>query len=242
VSLGGHLTTILRGILHRHPERVTNLPNASTPVPGDQENLIKQITAPLKFLFVGRFVSNKGIPLLLEAVKQLSAEGLTDNLELHLIGKGPLFARMKTEYALPSVNFLGFVADEDLQQHYLDKDVFILPTLFEGMPTVIIEAMACGMPIVVTDTGATTDLVDATNGMIIEKNNVPAIKSAILQYLGMDKNALKQQSEASLKKFHDRFSWKKVAEGHMRVFEEVLSEAGSKNEGDVGRSGTEPLR
>jgi glycosyltransferase involved in cell wall biosynthesis len=94
---------------------------------------------------------------------------------------------------------------------------------------------------VVTDTGATTDLVDATNGMIIEKNNVPAIKAAILQYLGMDTNALKQQSEASLKKFHDRFSWKKVAEGHMRVFEEVLSESVSKNEGEVGGSGTDLL-
>lgn len=226
VSLGGHLTTILRGILRQHPERVTVLPNASNPAPVEEAKLIKTVTPPLRFLFVGRFVSNKGIPLLLEAASQLHAQGFAGRFELHLIGKGPLFEQMKARYSLPGIHFLGFVADEDLQQHYLTRDIFILPTLFEGMPTVIIEAMACGMPIIVTDTGATTDLVDHTNGLIIEKGSVPAIMTAITQWISKDPETIRACSAASLRKFNARFSWEKVAIGHQRVFREVLANAG----------------
>jgi glycosyltransferase involved in cell wall biosynthesis len=220
VSLGGRLTNILKELLPE--ERIAVLHNASNAPDLPVQSLVKQVVPPLRFLFVSRFVSNKGIPYLMEAVGLLHEAGWSDRFELHLVGKGPLFESSRAGCTSPNVHFLGFVPDEDLNQHYLSNHVFLLPTLFEGMPTVIIEAMAHGMPVIVTDTGATTELVDDSNGRIIEKANAQAIVEAVQQFCTLPAERLAAMSQASLSRFHERFSWPQVAQAHMLLFEEVL--------------------
>jgi glycosyltransferase involved in cell wall biosynthesis len=199
VSLGGRLT----GILQRNgrPDHVVVLPNATNLLALPDASLIKVPAAPLRFLFVGRFAHNKGIGVLLQAAQTLNAAGYQDRFVLDLAGKGPLFEEMNTQYPLPNVNFLGFADDALLDRCYLEDHVFVFPTLFEGMPTVVLEAMARAMPILVTDTGATLELVDASNGFIVPKNDVHGLQKAMQAMLDMP--AADYQAQAHLALFRD---------------------------------------
>lgn len=219
VSLGGSLTQILKRV--GNADRVVVLPNATHLVQMPEEQLIKKKSTPLKFLFVGRFAYNKGIGVLLEAAKQLNGEGHQALFELHLAGKGPLFEEMRSRYPLANVHFHGFVSDADLDIAYLENHVFILPTLFEGMPTVVLEAMARAMPILVTDTGATRELVDAENGLILQKNDVQNLMQAMRTMIQMDHSQFGMLSAASLDRVQKRFTWEAVAEAHLRLFREM---------------------
>lgn len=215
ISLGGRLTPILQS--KTSPGKVKVLPNAVN-VPEINPRNFNRADGPVKFLFVGRFALNKGINILAQAVKELNAAGYTDKFIFNLVGKGPLFDSYKNEYAFPNLNFLGFADDDKLSDLYRTNDVFVLPTLFEGMPTVVLEAMACGMPIIVTDVGATLEMVDQSNGFIIEKNDVESLKNAILKYSELSDVNKKSMSEASYSRVKDKFTWKIVADKHAGLF------------------------
>jgi glycosyltransferase involved in cell wall biosynthesis len=128
---------------------------------------------------------------------------------------------MKAAYPLPNVRFRGFVTDEELDQAYLDDEVFILPTLFEGMPTVVLEAMARAMPVIVTDTGATLELVDDTNGIIIPKQDSAATMQAMRRMIEMPDAEYLAMSRQSLQKFKAKFTWEAVAQAHLKLFREL---------------------
>ncbi len=217
IALGGRLTDILRKRVAR-PDQLIVLPNATNPVPLPKEELIKRPEGKTKFMFVGRFAYNKGIDVLLKAVQSLNEEGLQDRFELDLCGKGPLFEEMKATFPLPNARFRGFVSDEDLDQAYLDNHVFVLPTLFEGMPTVVLEGMARAMPVIVTDVGATLELVGSENGLIIRKKDVKHLTESMKLIIKMDQRNLVELSKRSLEKFLARFTWEALAREHLNLF------------------------
>lgn len=219
ISLGGRLTHIL----NRKSSAVVVLPNATNPVAMEAASLHKTPAKPMRFMFAGRFAHNKGIEVLLEAALQLNQAGRSADFQLDLVGKGPLFESLKSKYALPNVNFLGFVSDEALARCYLESHVFVLPTLFEGMPTVVLEAMARAMPIIVTDVGATRELVDTSNGIIIEKQDIPDLVRAMTTLLDLSAHDFSELSQHSLQKFLARFTWEAVAQQHLDLFRKMKS-------------------
>ena len=221
VSLGGHLTRILRQIVPK--ERIVNLPNAVA-LPDDSELKPKpDLNEPIKLFFVARFASNKGIHILMQAIKELNAIGYADKLEFNLGGKGPLYEQYKEECKEPNVNLLGFVSDEDLKRLYAESDVFVFPTLFEGMPTVVLEAMSNYLPIIVSDTGATKELVHSDNGYVIEPGDVEGLKDAIVSYYQLSAEDKNRMSQTSYDRFSGKFTWGRVAEKHMELFREIQS-------------------
>ncbi len=218
VALGGYLTDILNAEV-RNAEVVV-LPNAVNLPEGVVMKQKPDANEPLKLLFVSRFASNKGIHILIEAIRQLNEEGY-DQLQYHLGGKGPLFEHYTTNHQYNNVHYLGFVSDEQLKELYTTSDAFVFPTLFEGMPTVVLEAMSHYLPIIVSDTGATSELVDKQNGYLIDSNNIGQLKEAIKALVAlpaMEKNKL---SEQSYQRVAERFTWQKVAERHMALFERM---------------------
>lgn len=215
VSLGGRLTDILKREMRYSGGKIITLPNAVNPGPLPQRNFDKD---KLQLLFVGRFAFNKGINLLMDAVEKLNEEGYRNRLHFNLVGKGPLFEEYSKRYAFENVSFLGFADDDRLMELYRENDLFVFPTRFEGMPTVVLEAMAAGMPVVVSDTGATSELVDSTNGFLIETNNVRALKWAIQRFYQLSPAERKELSDASYDRVCKNFTWQKVARMHLDLF------------------------
>lgn len=128
---------------------------------------------PLRVLFVGRLVVEKCPADLLAAVEELAS------VELVVAGEGALSASLRRN-AGGGVRFLGTVGQEDLPGWYAWADVFCLPSRAEGLPVVLMEAMATGLPVVTTPVGGIPELVvDGGNGLLVDPGDVAGIGAAL---------------------------------------------------------------
>jgi glycosyltransferase involved in cell wall biosynthesis len=223
VSLGGRLTTILQRHVPEPGRRIVVLPNGVR-LPAEPCRRRTEQPSTCSLLFVGRFAANKGIKDLLAAMSLLTAEGLGDRFSLHLVGTGPLYDELRGGNRLPNVIFHGGVNDADLHRLYCESDLFVLPTLFEGMPTVVLEAMARELPIIVTDVGATRELVDDRNGCIIPTRSPRDLADALKRFAALPSTTRAALGAASLQKVLERFTWDQVAEAHHAVFIRLAKE------------------
>jgi len=139
-------------------------------------------------IFVGTFNHNKGVDRLLEAVK-----GFKTEIGLVLLGDGPI----KPEGT--SIYHKGIVAHQQVAEWLSAADVFVLPTLAEGSSNSILEAMACGLPIISSKGDFNTDIMDDTVGISVNPTDISEIRNAIIK-LKNDQDLRQAMSIASLEK------------------------------------------
>ena len=119
-------------------------------------------------LFAGNLKPVKGIDLLVKAFS-----GLEDTrIHLHILGTGPEWAQLKAiaqvERVSDRVFFHGNIRHDDMSIWYNAADLFCLPSLNEGTPNVILEALACGLPVVASDTGGIPEMITPESGALFE--------------------------------------------------------------------------
>ncbi|NNF01932.1 MAG: glycosyltransferase family 4 protein [Bacteroidia bacterium] len=219
ISLGGKLTGILEDRIKSSKQKLAIIPNAVNPPPSKKAKT--NWREPLHFMFVGRFAFNKGIEDLLQCAADLNYSGYEERVKFSLVGKGPLYEKLKARYVAPNIYFAGFASDDELNRIYQDAHMFVLPTLFEGMPTVVLEAMGHGLPIAVTDVGATKEQVDSSNGYIIRKHDPSSIKNAIVDFIEKTDAEKTAMSQASIDRVHSKFTWTQVAAKHKELFRSI---------------------
>lgn len=138
----------------------------------------------IRLLSVGRLDPEKGIIYLIQALDELVANGKTDII-LDLVGDGSEEKRLRWEVSKRGlaqyVNFLGYVShSHELFSLYRQSDIFILPSLTEGWPQTLFEAMATRVPIVATRVGGIPYLIeDGENGLLINPASPRAICKAV---------------------------------------------------------------
>ncbi|ABB31733.1 glycosyltransferase [Geobacter metallireducens GS-15] len=142
---------------------------------------LKSQNAPLKLLFVGRLVKEKGIFEALEAFNRL--HGADGQVELTVAGDGPAYPELSTMCKYISdgaLRFLGHVSGETLEQAYREADLLVIPSYHEAFPYAAIEAMRAGLPMISTSSGALEMLVeDGVTGFKIPPRDVSALEKAI---------------------------------------------------------------
>jgi glycosyltransferase involved in cell wall biosynthesis len=151
---------------------------------------------PLRILFVGRLVPEKGPMLLLEALAQLPA----GSFEARLVGAGPLqvaLAHRIVELGLEhAVSLVGPVGQDQLPAQYAWADAFCLPSFAEGLPVVLMEAMATGLPVVSTRIAGIPELVqDGVCGLLVPAGRVDSLTQALVRLA--DDPALRSRMGAS---------------------------------------------
>lgn len=237
ISLGGKLTSILQGLAIGSKCRVVVLPNA-TDVPVRSELPAEQLTAgdpglrrgyqqPLTLLFVGRFAFNKGLDVLMTVAERLVKEGKPDLVCFQLAGDGPLLAQYQQAGLPANVELLGRVDDPQLDKLYAECDALILPTRFEGMPTVVLEAMARAKPIIVSDVGASGELVSPHNGYLLPPGDAEQLYNAVLAFASRSLEVRAKMGAYSYERVKEVFSWPVVVKGFERLFAEVAAGKGS---------------
>lgn len=218
VSLGGKLTGILQA---QGAREVVVLPNAVEIPAGFQR--CPPGNGTVRFLFVGRFAFNKGIDLLMAVARRFANEGIPASFEL--VGGGPLLEHYRSTGLPPNVELLGRVDDDQLFSLYAERDCLVLPTRFEGMPTVVLEAMARGCPVVVSDVGATADLVrDGHSGFLLPPGDAKALYEGLLRFINLSGEARHAMGLAGQALAGSRFAWPRVAAEYVALFQRLALE------------------
>lgn len=173
-------------------------------------------------VFSGRFIERKGIPFLLQAWQSLYND--FPDARLVFLGDGPLLAdmrRMAGELGIEnSVQFRGHVPRvKNLLQA---ADIFVFPSLQEGMPNSLLEAMACGLPPVATRIGGVEDIiVDGENGILIEPADVASLAAGLRRLLADEKLASTMASRAS-QTIQDHYSLDGTIPKYLALYRSLL--------------------
>ena len=134
----------------------------------------------LRLLFVGRLAPVKGLRVLFEAVELLAPD--MPNLRLILVGDGPDRARLEAA-ANPlgdQVQFLGYKSQAEVAGLMKAADIFVLPSFAEGVPVVLMEALASHLAVIATRVAGVSELVeDGTSGLVVPPGHVEALMEAI---------------------------------------------------------------
>ena len=149
-------------------ERVAIIPNGVdtekyTPGPS---TIKEELGAERLFVYQGRISPEKNVEALLKAWKQAR---LGPRTKLAIIGDGPMAATLKSFYPTEyGIEWLGYISDEARRIEILQgADVFVLPSLIEGLSLSMLEAMACGLAVVATDVGADGEVIDGGAGIVL---------------------------------------------------------------------------
>ena len=163
------------------PDQVAVIPNGvdvQKYSPGPS-NLKAEFKAQRLFVYQGRLAPEKNVEALLRAWKQ--SEMRLDS-KLLIVGDGPLKASLEPFYGSEhGILWLGFVADENRRIEILrGADVFILPSLVEGLSISLLEAMACGLACLATDVGADGEVMEKGAGVILSTQRVTSQLRTVL--------------------------------------------------------------
>jgi glycosyltransferase involved in cell wall biosynthesis len=138
-------------------------------------------TGRLRLLFVGRLTAIKGLRVLMAALDR--ARAVNPAIDLTLIGDGEDRAWVEAQAArLGGVVCLGFRSQGEVAAALAEHDAFVLPSFAEGVPVVLMEAMASGRPVIATRVGGVSELVaDGQSGLLVAPGDAEALANAILR-------------------------------------------------------------
>lgn len=167
-------------------------------------------------LFSGRLTEQKGVEYLIRSFEKLNL----DEKFLIIVGDGDLKDKLeKLVSELKIDKYVLFAGKrEDVVPYLQMADIFVLPSLSEGLPLSLLEAMACGLPVVATKVGGNIDLVeDKVNGYLVEPGNVDEIKNAIENLL-RDEEKLKEIGKINREKIVRSYSFEAIGEKYLSLF------------------------
>jgi glycosyltransferase involved in cell wall biosynthesis len=179
----------------------------------DKDKARKELGLPLDkkiIIFIGRISKTKGIDLLIQAMEGINSE----DIELKIIGYGKErdeLESMAKEKNLKNVEFLGGIFGDKKRRYLNAADILVLPSLKEGAPVTVMEAMASNLPAVVSDVGGTNLMIkNGVNGILIKKGDPIEIYEGI-------KKGLKFKTK-DIRRYAERYRWKKIIDDTIKDY------------------------
>ena len=203
-SYGGKITDIIRS-LDVTPEKIIELPSGVES--NSLSNEIKPVGQILRFLFLGRYERRKGIEELNDAISTIVSKEQKQKTEFHFIGPIPQEKHLQNK----AVIYHGEIRDRvKLTAAIKNCDVLICPSWSEGMPNVILEAMANGLTVIATDVGAVNVLVNEKTGYLIDNSVPELIRNEIEKILASSNEELDSKKQNALNYIKESFVWEKL--------------------------------
>lgn len=183
----------------------------------DNEEMIKnaKLKKDLKKIsYIGRFTNQKGIVYLMETIKTFR----NSEIKFEIYGKGELkqyIEEVIKKEKLKNVELKGFLDAKEVKNVLYDTDALILPSIDEGFPYILVEAVSCGVPCIASNVGGVSEIIiDNKTGKLTEKKNVDSICKAIKEIEKGDISLLSQNCLKTAKKF----SLKKMIEELEKIY------------------------
>lgn len=181
-------------------------------------------------LSVGHLVERKGHHLVLEALKALP------ECDLVIIGErgtesGGMVNELHRQAEAPElagrVRFVDNQPQDRLRDWYGVVDALVLATNLEGMPNVVLEALACGTPVVATSVGGIPEIMTTPEaGVLMQERTAEGVAAAVKELFG------RYPDRAATRRFAETLSWDETTRGQLALFNRVLEEARSASKGD----------
>lgn len=181
----------------------------------------------ISFIFIGALTKEKGIDKLLEAFKEALYK--QKNIKLAIIGTGPLRSYCKRfiedERCEKNVRLLGELSHTLTMAHLSNSDALILPSLGEGKPRVIQEALSFGIPVVATDVGEVKNMIkDSENGILLRPGQTDELFDAILRFSKDEglRNRLASQASIKAKTLrNNEYSWRAIVKSLLSIYSDI---------------------
>ena len=203
-SLGKKLTDLL------HKLKVSSTKIIQLPIGIGEDwlndSVVEKNAREISFLFVGRYERRKGVEELNQALLRIRSP---KKIKFYFVGDIPDTKKSSFDNAI----YFGKISDQiELKKIYKNCAVLICPSHAEGMPTVILEAMASGLAILATDVGAVAELVDFSNGFLMKESSEDNILKGIEFFVNSESDVISQMKRRSIEKVKNGFLWQQVVQ------------------------------
>ncbi|WP_013322287.1 glycosyltransferase family 4 protein [Gloeothece verrucosa] len=205
------------------PQKLAVIPNGVDPQkysPGFS-SLKTRFNAKRLFVFLGRIATEKNVEALLKAWKH---SDLGADSKLLIVGDGPLTSALEPFYGPEyNIHWLGFVAEENQRIEILQAaDVFILPSLVEGLSLSLLEAMSCGVACIATDAGADGEVLEDGAGVILNTQGVTIQLKTLLPLFRDHPEITQLLGEKARQRVLDRYTLSQNINHLEKLYAEVL--------------------
>lgn len=181
----------------------------------------------IKILFIGRLIPRKGFQRVIQAlplVKELTNKPFV----IEVVGTGSaqseLDALAQTLKVSDLIHYTGLVPYEKLEQSYQYADIFILTSLSEGMPSVILEAMGCGLPIIASNVGGNNEIVhDGVNGYLINGDDIQQLADKLAMLINDD--ALRVSMGKHSREMALSYDWREIMGTYNQLYVSHLNKS-----------------
>jgi glycosyltransferase involved in cell wall biosynthesis len=173
-------------------------------------------------LYVGLIEPRKNLPMLISAFKRFIDSG--KDYKLVLVGSyGWMYEKLLKQInnldLEGMIYFTGYVSQEDLPLVYNLSSLFVYPTIYEGFGLPVLEAMACGVPVITTDVSSLPEIVGEA-GMLVPVNDVEALYGAMIAVLG-DEDVRRKMINKGMQRAA-KFTWEQTAKLTFQVYQQVM--------------------
>jgi glycosyltransferase involved in cell wall biosynthesis len=213
-SYGGKITELLLEMQIKK-ERILEIP---TGISADWINEKPTSSEKLrKIVFSGRYERRKGVEELTKVLRSLLPS--EKNFEFHFIGPIPKNKQIYSE----RITYHGMIKDNAKMKMLMrEMDVLVCPSHSEGMPNVIMEALASGLAVIATDTGACSVMVNEKNGWLIPVRDEKKLADAISEAINMEPAVLDEKKRNAVETVKADFTWEKIAAQTIWLIEEKI--------------------
>jgi glycosyltransferase involved in cell wall biosynthesis len=215
-------------------ERIIHIPNG-VETEQIERKVDYRLDHEIRVTFVGRLHPQKGVDVLLSALRQVQTGSPQFSWQLRLIGTGEHqseFEAMVHQLAIDgSVEFLGQV--DDPLRLLPQGDIFVLPSRSEGMSNALLEAMASGLPCIVTDIAGNKEIIaQGVNGLLVQPDNQDDLAAAMAS-LATDQKLRERLGQEAIRTVEAQYSLDSVASQYTTLYTEML-QSGLENQEYVG--------
>lgn len=219
VALSQLVRTTIEKVYHLPQTKIPIIYNG-VPLPEEKNKRDYSLADSVKIINIGRYTDVKNQESLINAVAELHKEN--SHIQLDIYGDGPTKSRLNA--AIKKQQAEGFIRDNGLTSNVKEKlrdaDIFVLPSLYEGMPMTIIEAMGAAMPIIASRVGGIPDMIeDGVDGLLCEPNK-ESIKSCLLRITNTPSLCKKLGSKAFKKA--EVFSARRMALAYEKLYSSLI--------------------
>ena len=223
------LTTVSRHVAQELQEYGVN-PNEVTVIGnGVDEKMFTPVqnkTEDRYILYTGRLGYRKGLFDLIECGKYICKE--YPDVSFVIPGKGILQSKLQERVEELSLGdrfkFLGYVRKEELIRLYQSATVYVIPSHYEGLPTTLLEAMSCGLPVVATAVSGNLEVISSgENGILIPPKSPKEMADAISMLLD-DKEMRKKLGKNARETIKKRFTWDIISDNVLRCYDSIITQ------------------